>query len=366
LQQYLAIILINKVKRKKSNIRDIAAATNLSVTTVSRVLNGKAKQFRISEKSTNLIIETAEALNYIPNQIAQYLQSGKTKTIALIIPSLINPFFSRIAGNINAELQQLGYTTLIGDSNESCEIEREEIIQIISSNVEGILIVPCGDSKDNLELIKERNIQVVCIDRYTEGLDIPFVSTDNYQGAYKATQHFINNGHTNIACIQGIQSSMSNKLRIKGFKEAIKEAGIHDFQITGNAFSVQNGYAETLLLLHSNERPTAIFALSNTISLGCIKALKENNVRVPEDISVITFDDHPYMDFLSTPLTCVAQPIDAICKIAIRLLFDQISNQTKDSNQIFLPPTIKYRDSVKQLDLSENSNGKHDHRIQSN
>jgi LacI family transcriptional regulator len=178
-------------------------ATNLSVTTVSRILNGKAKQFRISEKSQKLVIETAEALNYIPNQIAKYLQSGKTRTIALIIPSLINPFFSRIAGKINAELQHLGYTTLIGDSNENCEIEREEIIQFISSNVEGILIAPCNDSKENLELIKERNIQVVCIDRYTEGLDIPFVSTDNYQGAYKATQHLINNGHTHIACIQG-------------------------------------------------------------------------------------------------------------------------------------------------------------------
>lgn len=345
------------MKQKKINIRDIAKATNLSVTTVSRVLNGKAKQFRISEKSQNLVIETAEALNYIPNQIAQYLQSGKTKTIALIIPSLINPFFSRIASNINAELQQMGYTTLIGDSNESCEIEREEIIQIISSNVEGILIAPCGDSKENLELIIKRNIQVVCIDRYAEGLEIPFVSTDNYQGAYNATQHLIKNGHTRIACIQGIQSSMPNKLRIKGFKAAMKEAGVHDYHITGNAFSVQNGYAETLLLLHGKERPTAIFALSNTISLGCIKALKENNVKIPEDISIITFDNHPYLDFLSTPLTCVAQPIDAICKIAIRLLFDQMNDQLKDSSQIFLPPIIKYRDSVKQLNLADNSNG---------
>jgi LacI family transcriptional regulator len=150
---------------------------------------------------------------------------------------------------------------------------------------------------------------------------------------------------------------MPNKLRIKGFKAAMNEKGIHDYNITGNAFSVQNGYAETLLLLHGKARPTAIFALSNTISLGCIKALKENNVSVPDEISIITFDDHPYLDFLSTPLTCVAQPIDDICKIAIRLLFDQINNQSKDSNQIFLQPTIKYRDSVKQLDINVYPNG---------
>ncbi len=339
--------------RKKSNIKDIAEVTGLSVSTISRVLNGKAKEFRISEKTQKKVIEAAETLNYIPNQIAVNLQSGRTRTIALIIPSLINPFFSRIAGNINAELQQLGYTTLISDSNESCEIEREEIIQIISSNVEGILIAPCGDGQENLELIQERNIQLVCIDRYVSGLDIPFVSTDNYQGAYLATKHLIKNGHTNIVCIQGVETSMPNKLRIEGFKAAMTEAGIKDYCIVGTDFSVQNGYAETLMLLHSNVVPTAIFALSNTISLGCIKALKENNINIPRDMSLISFDDHPYMDFLSTPLTCVAQPIDDICKIAIKLLFNQINNQTnkqtKKADQIFLKPTIIFRDSIQQI-----------------
>jgi len=335
--------------RRKTNIKDIANNTNLSITTVSRVLNGKAKQYRISEKSQKKILNAAEALNYIPNQIAVNLQSGKTKTIALIIPSLINPFFSRIAGQINLELQRMGYFTLISDSDENLEIEKEELNQVISRNVDGIIIIPCGDTPDQLKLIQDRKIPVVCLDRYIEGMDIPFVSTDNFQGAYLATKLFIKNGHSTIACIQGIESSMPNKLRIKGFKAALKEAGIKISSISGYDFSVQNGYTETLLLLHNKVKPTAIFAMSNTIALGCMKALKENNYRIPEDMSLIAFDDHPYLDYLSTPLTCVAQPVDDICKIAVRMLFNRIKNEEIKADQVFLQPHIKFRESVKQL-----------------
>jgi len=337
------------MENRKANIKDIAKATNLSVSTVSRVLNGKAEQFRISEASQKRILEAAKEMHYIPNQIAVNLQSGKTKTISLMIPSLINPFFSRIAGTINTEMQRIGYTTLISDSNENSDIEYNEIIEIVSRNVEGIIIAPCGDIKSNLKLIQERNIKVVCIDRYIEGLDIPFVSTDNYLGAYKATKHLLENGHRNIACIQGIPSSMPNRLRIEGFEAAMREAGIGDYSIVGTDFSVQNGYTETLLLLHNEIVPTAIFSLSNTIALGSMKALKENHIKIPDDISVITFDDHPYLDYLSTPLTCVAQPVEDICKLAIRLLFNLINNQEIKSRQIFLQPSLILRDSVKKL-----------------
>ncbi len=334
---------------RKTNIKDIARSTNLSITTVSRVLNGKAKQYRISEKSQKKIYEAAEALNYIPNQIAVNLQSGRTRTIALIIPSLMNPYFSRIAGLINMQLQQIGYATLISDSNENPEIEKEELMQMNSRNVEGIIIAPCGNSPDQLRLIQNQNIPVVCLDRYIEGLEIPFVSTDNYQGAYQATKHFIKNGHTHIACIQGIESSMPNQLRIKGFKAALEEEGIKISSISGYDFSVINGYTETLLLMQNKLKPTAIFAMSNTIALGCMSALKEYNFRIPGDISLIAFDDHPYLEYLSTPLTCVAQPINDICKIAVRLLFSLINNEEIKSKQVFLQPTLKLRESVKQL-----------------
>jgi LacI family transcriptional regulator len=337
------------MNHRKTTITDIAQYTGLSITTVSRVLNGKAKQYRISEKSKKKVLETAEALNYTPNQIAINLQSGRTKTIALIIPSLMNPYFSRIAGMINLELQRMGYATLISDCNENPDIENEELRQMNSRNVEGIIIAPCGKSPDQIKFIQNLKIPVVCLDRYFEGLNIPFVSTDNYKGAYLATKHFIKSGHTSIACIQGVESSTPNKYRIKGFQAALEEAGLKKNSISGYDFSVQNGYTETLLLLHNKVKPTAIFALSNTIALGCIKAMKENNIRIPEDISLIAFDDHPYLEYLSTPLTCVAQPVEDICKIAVRLIFSRINNEESKANQIFLQPSLIFRESVKQL-----------------
>jgi LacI family transcriptional regulator len=334
--------------RRKTNIKDIAKSTSLSITTVSRVLNGKAMQYRISEKSQKKIHEAAEALNYIPNQIAVNLQSGRSRTIALIIPSLMNPYFSRIAGLINMELQQKGYATLISDSNENPEIEKDVLMQMNSRNVEGIIIAPCG-TPDQLNPIINLKIPVVCLDRYMEGLEIPFVSTDNYLGAYQATKHLIQNGHTRIACIQGVESSMPNQLRIKGFLAALKGEGITNSRISGHDFSVKNGYAETLLLLQNKLKPTAIFAMSNTIALGCMTALKEYDLRIPGDISLIAFDDHPYLDYLSTPLTCVAQPVNDICSTAVRLLFSLINNEEIKSGQVFLQPTLKFRASVKQL-----------------
>jgi LacI family transcriptional regulator len=189
----------------------------------------------------------------------------------------------------------------------------------------------------------------VCIDRYFEDLDIPYVSTDNYEGAYMATRHLIENGHTRIACIQGVLDSVPNKLRIKGYQDAMTAAGLKVYSVSGDEFSVENGYKETKLLLQLKKRPSAIFTLSNTIAMGCIKALKEENVNVPDEISIITFDDHPYLDYLATPLTCITQPTREICRIAVKYLFFMLNNKEIKTRQVLLKPELKYRRSVKRI-----------------
>jgi LacI family transcriptional regulator len=252
---------------QKVNIVDIAKRAGVSISTVSRVLNGKAEEFRISEKSQLKIRETARKLNYIPNQFAASLKSGKSNTIALIIPSLSNPFFADIASEINAEVRNRGYITIIGDTDESREIESEELVQMESRNIEGLVIAPCSENWKGIKKIHDQGKPVVCIDRYFEDLDIPYVSTDNYEGAVMGTKHLLENGHTRIACIQGVQHSVPNKLRIEGYKQAMIDAGIKDAMISGNEFSEQNGYKETKLLLQQRKRPTAIFALSNCIAM---------------------------------------------------------------------------------------------------
>ncbi|WP_335964795.1 LacI family DNA-binding transcriptional regulator [Galbibacter sp. PAP.153] len=333
----------------KINIRDIAEKTGLSISTVSRVLNNKAKEYRIGKKSQEKIRKVARELNYVPNQFAANLKSGKSNTIALIVPSLNNPFFAEISSRINTEIRKHGYITIIGESDENPEIEKKELRQLVSRNIEGLIIVPCGNQWEHIDEIHNQGIPVVCIDRYFIDLDIPFVSTDNYKGAYMAAKYFIENGHHNIVCIQGVQESNTNKLRIEGFKEAMKESGINDFNIIGDNFTFQNGYLSTRLLLKQKNRPTAIFALSNTIAMGCMKAIKEAKLDIPENISLITFDDHPYLDFLATPLSCVVQPVEDISKVAVELLYTKLYDEEQNTSKILLKPTIKIRNSVKRL-----------------
>jgi LacI family transcriptional regulator len=255
-----------------------------------------------------------------------------------------------MASLINTEVRKYGYTTIIGDSNEDIEVEKMELHQFVSRNIEGLIIVPCGSEVDHIKQIYDMGLPLTLLDRYFEDVDIPFVATDNFNGAVKATKHLMEYGHTSIACIQGVKESIPNKLRVKGYKHVMKEAGINKVRVVGDDFSVQNGFLETKLLLQWKERPTAIFTLSNTIAMGCLKALKEENIRVPEDISLITFDDHPYLDFLATPITSIAQPVEDMCKIAIKCLFSRMQN-TEDliTDKVILKPEIKIRESVNRI-----------------
>ncbi len=337
------------MRTQKVSITDIAKKTGLSITTVSRVLNGKAEQYRIGKKSQQRIKEVAKEMRYVPDHFAANLRTGKSNTIALIVPSLSNPFFANIASEINAEIRRLGYITIISDSDENLEIEKKELEQIWARNIEGLVIAPCGNQWEHIKSLYDSGLPVVCVDRYFENLDIPYVSTDNYTGAQIATKHLIDNGHTLISCIQGVQSSTPNRLRVKGFTETMKTAGLEDYAIVGDDFTVQNGYLETKLLLQQDRRPTAIFTLSNTIAMGCMKALKEESIQIPDDISLITFDEHPYLDYLSTPLSCIAQPVSDISKIAIKFLFAKINNSDLKPSQVLLKPKIEIKKSVKNI-----------------
>lgn len=334
---------------KKTTIKDIAKKTGLSTTSVSRVLNGKAEKYRIAEKSKQIIEAAASELNYVANHFAANLKSGKSNTIGLIVPSLSNPFFANIASNINSEVRKYGYTTIIADSDENVEIEKTVLQQFIARNIEGLIIIPCGKEMEHIKHVYDQGLPLVLLDRYFEELEIPFVSTDNFEGAYMAANLLINHGHKSFLCIQGIIDSTPNKLRVKGFKQAMKDAGIENYNVVGDAFSLENGYSETKMLLQNKVRPTAIFTLSNTIAMGCLKALKEENLRIPQDISLITFDDHLYLDFLATPITSIAQPVEAICKIALKNLISNLSEKGKTVKQVILKPEIKYRESISNI-----------------
>ncbi len=339
-------------KQIDTTLESISKQLDVSISTVSRVLNGKSKKYRISKKTTDLILKTAQQLDYIPNQLARGLRLKTTNTIGLIIPDIANPFFAKIASLIEKSARDNGFSVIISDSEEKTEVEISSLQTLTSRKIDGIIISPVGGQSKHLASIKNRNIPIVTIDRQCLDLELPFVGSDNFKGAFTAVNYLVKNGHTRIAIIQGIKNTSVNIDRVNGYIEALKENGISVDKslIVGENFGEGNGYVEASLLLNIGKRPTAIFATGNLISLGALRAIYEKRLRIPEDISIISFDDQPYSSYLATPMTTVAQPNHEIASIAFRLLMDCIeTNTTMESYKILLPTKLIIRDSVAKI-----------------
>lgn len=213
--------------------------------------------------------------------------------------------------------------------------------------VDGIIVVPSGQEPDALESIDRNRTPVVLIDRYFEPTALPYVTTNNYEGGLNATKYLIGFGHRDILCIRGVPHSMPARERERGYLDALREAGLEDrARIAGNDFSIQNGYLETKFALSGSARPTAIFAMSNTILLGTIKAIKESELRIPDDISVVSFDNYTYLDYLDPAITRVSQRISEMGALAVKILLQRIEGTGNDDAKIQLSPQLIVCNSV--------------------
>lgn len=329
---------------KKDTLMSIAEKTGYSISTISRVLSGKGRQYRIGQKTIDYITKVAESCNYTPNLIAQSLRTNKTNTIGLTVPSIDNPFFATMSGVIINQLKNRGYNILLSDTMENAENEVEALNSFVSRKVDGIIAVPVSSSPDYLEEIS-RSIPVILIDRYFDDTMLPYVCTDNYSGGYMATEYLISKGYRNILAIQGVRSSMPNKERVRGFEQAIldhNELGVRH-EVRGSSFSVENGYEETKKALAAPGRPDAIFAFSTTILLGAIKAIKEIGMRIPDDVAIISFDNNRFLDYLDPAVTRVEQPVNVVGKLVTDNIIKMVESADDDvlpSSQILIRPTL--------------------------
>lgn len=325
----------------------LAERTGLSVTTISRVLSGQAEKYRISPKTVDFIKQEAEKCNYRPNMMAQSLRTKRTRTIGLVVPSIGNPFFASIASAIILNARENGYTVVLADAMENEEQEEECVRSLQMRHVDGIIVSSSAETPALLEQINDASMPVVLFDRYFPASGLPYVVCDNHRGAADATQHLIDRGHRRIACICGVRHSEIVRERLRGYLETMQKAHLEQFShYVGNEFSTENGYIETKLLLNQQPMPTALFTMNNTILLGAIKAIKESGLRIPEDISVVSFDDNPYLDFVSTPISRVVQPQKEIGSIAVRMLIRSIESGERSAARIMLSPTLRICSSV--------------------
>lgn len=337
---------------KKDSIISIAERVCCSVSTVSRVLGGNAARYRISDRMVERVMAEVRRSNYTPSLLAKGLRTNRTDTIGLLIPNIENSFFANMAGVIIREARGCGYKVIVADTQEDAHNERNGLSSLLARSVDGIIAVPCGDDAELFCNVQRSGVPLVMVDRYfADAADLSYVTTDNYRGAVMATEHLLEHGHRRIACIQGTPYSTPVRDRVRGFADALQRAGVaaEEGKVVGDEFSIRNGYAETQLLLASAHRPTAILALSNMILLGVLKAVGESGLRIPEDISVVSFDDNPVFNYLDPAITCVKQPSEGIGTLAVKLLTRVMAGENESPSHLHLPPSLVVRRSVRDV-----------------
>jgi len=344
-----------------STLKDIADRTGVSVSTVSRVLHDNSKKYKITEETQEKVKQAAKDLRYRINTLARGLRMQKTYEIGVIVPDIANPFFSSVIKSLASELRKGGYNFIVYDADEDISIERSAIKSLMEKRVDGLIIASVGQEFSHIQKIIDANIPLVIIDRCFDLLEVDSVSVDNVKGSLFAVNHIIKEGHTRIAFIQGLPGTYATETRLQGYKQALHDAGIQiDEQlIVGNDFRSLNGYIETKHLLALKNPPTAIFSASDLITLGVLEALREEKKEIPQEISLVTFDDPYFTKYLSPAITAVAQPIERMVEIAVNLLFRRMHNPGEQSHRILLEPTLVVRDSVyrvSQLSIVKNIN----------
>lgn len=336
----------------RPTLKAIAKQLGVSVTTVSRALNGKAEQYGISKKTEEAVLRAAKKLHFSPDPVARGLRLNQTLSIGLLIPDIANPYFAEIAKNVEMAARRGGYSVILCDSQENTNLEVESLALLRGRKVDGLVIAPVGQSARHLEELQDGGLPVVVIDRHFPRLKLPYVVSDNYKGALEATNHLIDHGHRTIACVQGLARTSPNRDRVRGYQASLKKHGIaaDASLVVGSGFGEENGYVHAKLLLKKKRDITAILALSNLIALGILRALSEDRLKVPGDISIICFDDQPYCAYLNTPMTTVDQDNEQMGQIAVRLLLEQIQSPGKPTGAgIMLPTRLIERASVKRL-----------------
>jgi LacI family transcriptional regulator len=330
-------------------LEQVARAAGVSSSTASRALAGKARQYRISEKTEKAILLAADGLDFRASHVARSLRTQRSGLIGLLVPDASNPFFAAIARRATIFAERHGLSTLLADSHDSVDHEQELLNHLLSRQVEGLIVCPIGDSSNCLRPLERKGANVVVVDRWFADLQLTTVTSENERGAFAATGAMIGKGHRVIGCLQGRPNTSSNDERLQGYRKALKanRISVNSALTRGDDFSEASGFRSTCELLDAHPNLTALFAFSNQNALGALRALSERKLKVPQDVSLATFDDAPFAEFLASPLSVVRQDIEAIGCRAAELLLEQIRTGNKPRELIHrIPIEFVLRDSI--------------------
>ncbi|MCW3467508.1 LacI family DNA-binding transcriptional regulator [Chitinophaga nivalis] len=335
---------------KGISIKDIAKQAGVSPTTVSFVLNGKAKEKRISDQVSKKIQKIATRLKYKPNQLARGLRTGKTKTIGLIVEDIANNFFASLAKVMEDEADKYGYKVLYGSTEDNTEKAKGLLEVLKYRQVDGYIITPTKNLDKEIELLKTTGKPVVLMDRYFPHVSSHYVVVDNFQGTYDATSHLIQQGYRKIGIVTITSDQIQMKDRMDGYMAALKDHRI-PFQKTlvkKLPFELDREHFTTEIkhFLTTVKGLDAVFFATNYLGICGIESLRSLGWQIGKKIGVISFDDHDLFRLHSPAITCVAQPIPAIGKNIINLLMQELNQPSTSPQQIVLAPELIIREST--------------------
>jgi LacI family transcriptional regulator len=317
---------------KKISLKDIANQVGVSTALVSYVLNNQ-KEGRINKDVAQRIKETAKRLNYRTNQVAKSLKTNKTFTIGLIVADISNPFFSSLARIIEDEADKNNYTVIFGSSDENPNKSEKLIETLVNRQVDGLIIAPPQNSEAQIEYLVAQDIPFVLIDRYFPGIETNFVAIDNYKAAYTAVQHFIDIGRKSIGMVTYESSIFNLNERTRGYLAAMeenkipfKENWLKELRPDNTKRCIERAINE---LVGGPQPIDALLFSSNTIAAWGLKWLNSIDVKVPDQLAVISFDESEALDLFYAPLTYIKQPLQEMGQAAIKILLDNIMKSHK-------------------------------------
>ena len=329
-----------------TTVRDVARKAGVSAMSVSRVVND---QSGVSAETRKKIEDAIAELDYAPSKLASGLVSAKSQLIGLIVPDVSNPFFAPIVHGAETVARKAGYRMLLCNSESDLRLEREYLADLVAHRVQGVLIAPVGDRSDaHLLRLEESNFPMVLLDRHVPGVECDSVTLDNVQGARQMTAHLIAIGHRRIAFVTDAEDVSTGRERRQGLQLALEEA---DIQFSENLLlhsttDQLGGYRSAQQILRMHERPTAIFAVNNMTAVGIMQAMREANVKVPDDIALVCFDDVQHLAVVSPFLTVIDQPAETMAQVAAQLLLERIGGLGgKKARNISFPGKLVIRES---------------------
>lgn len=317
------------MKRKAVSIKNIADELKISVTTVSFVLNGKAKEMHISKELTQKVLDYAKLINYKPNQIAQSLRTGKSKILVFMVEDISNPFFSKLARVFEDMAYEKGYKVIFC-SNENNDEKAKELIDLFTfRQADGFIIVPSPGIKEIIEDLIKDNIPVVLLDRFFKDLDCNSVVIDNFKASFDATSHLVNNQFKNIGFITTSSDQTQMNDRLSGYEKALEESGLKSnlLQIPYNEISKGkvNDYIKKFLKVNADL--DAVFFATNYLTQNGLEVFKEYNSNMLTNFGIMAFDDNDMFKIYPTSISCIAQPIHEISTKVLELLLQLLKRK---------------------------------------